>query len=81
MFIQTKGIKAIIVLLTVILFVILILVVAFHVIIFLLPLIIIIILISYFFRMLNKIKKGKPKDYIDVKYKVKKQKSQSNAKK
>ncbi len=46
----------------------------------LLPIVIILLIIGYLYRMLNKVKKGEPKDnnhinkkdYIDVKHKVKK---------
>jgi 4-amino-4-deoxy-L-arabinose transferase-like glycosyltransferase len=65
------GIKAVIVGLGILALVIIVLVATFHVIIFLLPLILVLILLSYFFKMLNKIKKGKKKDYVDVKFKVK----------
>ena len=72
MFIQVKGIKAWIAILIAVIIAIVILVVIFNLIILLLPVIIIILILSYFFRILNKVKKEQPKNYIDVKYKVKK---------
>ena len=72
MFVQIKGIKAWIAILIAVIIAIVILVFVFNLIILLLPVIIILIVLSYFFRMLNKVKKGKTKEYIDVKAKVKK---------
>ena len=64
-----RGIKAWIIGLLILAGIIFILVLLFQLLIFLLPLIIIIIIVSYLFRMLNKVKKEKPKDYIDIKFK------------
>ena len=72
MFIQARGIKAWIAVLIAVIIFIVVLVFIFNLIILLLPVIIILLILSYFFRILNKVKKGKPKNYIDVKYKVKK---------
>ncbi|MBU1622893.1 MAG: hypothetical protein KJ597_04950 [Nanoarchaeota archaeon] len=72
MIIQTRGIKAWISILIFIAIVIILLVFIFNLIVLLLPVIIIILVLSYFFGMLNKVKKEKPKNnVIDVKYKVK----------
>ena len=49
-----------------------ILILLFNLLLFLLPLIALLIIVSYLFRMLNKLKKEEPNNYIDVKYKVKK---------
>ena len=67
-----RGIKAWIIGLLILAGIIFILVLLFQLLIFLLPLIIIIIIVSYLFRILNKVKKEKPKDYVNIKYKVKK---------
>tara|TARA_Y100000310_G_scaffold338405_1_gene427967 strand:- start:1073 stop:1291 length:219 start_codon:yes stop_codon:yes gene_type:complete len=71
MFIQARGIKAWIAILIAMIIAIVILVFIFNLIILLLPVIIILLILSYFFRMLNKVKKAPKKDYIDVKAKVK----------
>ena len=80
MFIQARGIKAWIAILIAIIIAIVILVFIFNLIILLLPVILILLVLSYFFRILNKVKKGgtkrsrkseKPKMFIDVKHKVK----------
>jgi len=67
-----RGLKAWIIALFAILVVAVILVLVFHLLLFLLPIAIIILVLSYLFKMLNKVKKEKPKDVINVKYKVKK---------
>jgi hypothetical protein len=67
-----RGVKGWIVGLAVLAAVILILFLVLQLFILILPLIIIIAIVSYLFRMLNKVKKEQPKDYINVKYKVKK---------
>lgn len=73
MLFAARGIKGLIILLIAILIIIVLLAVIFvsiiHLLIFLLPLIIIAFLLGYFFRMLNRLKKGK--DSIKVKYKIK----------
>jgi len=51
-------------------FIIAVVVVVFNILLFLLPLIVILIIVGYLFRMLNKLKKGKNKDFINIKYKV-----------
>ena len=67
-----RGLKAWLIALVVIIVVIIVLIIIFNILILLLPIILILLVISYLFKVLNKFKKGKPKDYIDVKYKVKK---------
>ena len=71
MIIRAGGIKAWLVILSILLVIILFLIFLFNLILFLLPLIIILILVSYLFRMLNKLKKGKEKDFIDIDFKIK----------
>lgn len=71
MILRTTGLKAWIVILITLAFLIAVLIVMFHVLLFLLPIIIILVILGYLFRMLNKVKKGEKKDYVDVKYKVK----------
>ena len=44
----------------------------FQIVLFLIPVALVLLILSYFFRMLNKVKKGKPKDYIDIEFKEKK---------
>jgi len=65
-----RGVKAWIIGLLILAGVIFVLVLLFQLLIFLLPLILIIIVVSYLFRMLNKVKKEQPKDYINIKYKT-----------
>ena len=72
MILRANGIKAWIFLLIVLVGVILLLLLIFNIFLFLLPLIIIIVIVSYLLRMLNKVKKDKPKDYIDIDFKIKK---------
>jgi hypothetical protein len=67
-----KGIKGWIVTLVALAVIITAIVLIFQLLLFLIPLILIIVIVSYLFRMLNKLKKGEPNNYIDVKYKVKK---------
>ena len=67
-----RGLKAWIIGLVILALIIVVLVLVFQLLIFLLPIILIIILLSYFFRILNKLKKEKPKNTIDVKYRIRK---------
>lgn len=67
-----RGLKAWVVTLIVIILIILFLIVVFNLFIFLLPFILILFLLGYFFRLLNKLKKNKKKNYINAKFKVKK---------
>ncbi|MBU1632575.1 MAG: hypothetical protein ABH824_06055 [Nanoarchaeota archaeon] len=67
-----RGIKAWMIALVIFLAIIIFLIIIFQIFIILLPIIIILIILSYFFKMLNKIKKEKHKDFIDVKFKIKK---------
>ena len=67
-----RGVKASIVTLIVLAVIVTAIVLVFQLLLFLLPLILIIIIVSYLFRMLNKVKKEEPQDYINIKYKVKK---------
>ena len=67
-----RGVKGWIVTLIALAVIIIAIVLVFQLFLFLLPLILIVIIISYLFRMLNKVKKEEPNNYIDVKYKVKK---------
>ncbi len=66
-----RGLKAWIIVLFILLGIIFILILLFHLLVFLLPVIIVLAIIGYFFRMLNKVKKDKKKDFVDVKFKVK----------
>jgi len=70
MIIRARGIKAWLWILGVLLLAIVVLVILFNLFVLLLPIIIIIALLSYFFRMLNKVKKEPSKDYVDVKFKI-----------
>ena len=70
--IKVRGLKVWLIILGVLAVVILFLFLLFNLLLFLLPLIILIIIVSYLFKMLNKVKKAPPKDYIDVKAKIKK---------
>ncbi len=72
MIIRTRGIKSLIGSLIALALIIIFLVLVFNVLLFLIPLIIILGIIGYFLKVLKKLKKGKPKDYIDIKYKIKK---------
>ncbi len=72
MILRVRGIKAWIYILIALIIIIVVAIAAFHIILFLLPLIILIFLVSYFFKMLNKVKKGDSKGYIDINFKVKK---------
>ena len=72
MILHLRGIKAWIAVLGVLIVAIVVLVILFNLLILLLPIIILILILSYFFRMLNKVKKEEPQDYINIKYKVKK---------
>ena len=67
-----RGVKAWIIGLLILAGIIAIIVLILQLFIFLLPLIIIIAIVSYLFRMLNKVKKEEPQDYINIKYKIKK---------
>ena len=69
---KVNGVKASLVGIIFIVVLIVILIVAFNLLIFLIPLILILLLASYFFKILNKLKKEPTKDYIDIKHKVKK---------
>jgi hypothetical protein len=71
MIIKINGIKAWITILVFIVITIAVLALIFHIVLFLIPVIIVIFILSYLFRMLNKVKKGKPKDYIDIEFKEK----------
>ena len=66
-----RGVKGWIVTLIALAVIIIAIVLVFQLFLFLLPLILIVIIISYLFRMLNKVKKGQPKDYIDIEFKEK----------
>tara|TARA_Y100000294_G_C8236856_1_gene209094 strand:- start:226 stop:441 length:216 start_codon:yes stop_codon:yes gene_type:complete len=71
MIFQARGLKAWIAILIAVIIAIVILVLIFNLMILLLPIVIILLILSYFFRMLNKVKKAPKKDYIDIKHKVK----------
>jgi hypothetical protein len=70
MILHLRGIKAWIAVLGVLIVAIVVLVILFNLLILLLPIIILILILSYFFRMLNKVKKEPSKDYIDVRFKT-----------
>jgi len=72
MIFKARGIKAWLIILSVLLVIILFLIFLFNILLFLLPLILILLAVSYLFRILNKLKKGKNKDFIDIDFKVKK---------
>lgn len=69
--IEARGIKAVIISLGTIFIIIVLLLLVFNFLVLLLPLIIVIFLMSYSFKVLNKLKKEKPEDYLDVHFKVK----------
>ncbi|MDP3734600.1 MAG: hypothetical protein Q8R37_05210 [Nanoarchaeota archaeon] len=69
--IKAHGIKGIMLALATLFVIIVILILAFQFIILILPLIVIFIILSYLFKIFNKLKTEKPKDYIDVRFKVK----------
>lgn len=66
-----SGIKIWLITLGVILLVIIFLVLVFQILFLLLPFILILILFSYFFKILNKVKKEKKEDYLEAEFKVK----------
>jgi hypothetical protein len=72
MIIKIRGIKAWITILLFVIIAVAVLALVFQILIFLIPLIIVLVILSYFFRMLNKVKKDQPKDYIEVEFKDKK---------
>ena len=72
MFILARGIKAWIIALLILAGMIVVFLLIFQLFILLLPIVILLLLLGYFFRMLNKLKKVRKKDFIDVKHKVKK---------
>ena len=72
MMIRLRGIKAWIMILVFLVITITVLALIFHIILFLIPVILVLLVLSYFFRMLNKVKKDQPKDYIDIEFKEKK---------
>ena len=72
MIIKARGIKAWLIILSVLLIIILFLIFLFNLLLFLLPLILIILAVSYLFRILNKLKKEKDNDIIDIDFKIKK---------
>ena len=72
MILQIRRVKAWIMILVFLIITVAVLALAFNILLFLIPIVIVIIIASYLFRMLNKVKKEKPKDYIDIKFKEKK---------
>ena len=72
MIVKINGIKAWMFALIAVAIVLGILLLIFNLILFLLPIIIILFLVSYFFRILNKLKKGKKSDHIDINFRIKK---------
>jgi len=72
MFVVARGIKAWIVGLVGLAIVILFLIGLFYLGLLLLPVFIALFVLSYFFKVLNKFKKEKPQEYIDIKYRTKK---------
>lgn len=77
MIVTARGLKAWLWILGIILVVIVGLIIVFHILMILLPIVIVLLIIGYLFKMLNKVKKGEPKDnkkkeYIDVEHKLKK---------
>ncbi len=66
-----RGIKSLIISLVVIALIILFLFFLFNLILFLIPLVLVLIILGYFFKVINKFKKEKPKDFVDIKYKIK----------
>tara|TARA_Y100000310_G_scaffold345531_1_gene466118 strand:- start:40047 stop:40265 length:219 start_codon:yes stop_codon:yes gene_type:complete len=67
-----RGWKAIILILGILFLAMLFLIFLFKLLWFLLPLLIVLFLISYLFKMLNKLKKDKPTDIIDIPFRIKK---------
>jgi hypothetical protein len=72
MIFRIRGIKAWISILVFLVIAITIVALIFQLVLFLIPVAIVLLILSYFFRMLNKVKKGQPKDYIDIEFKEKK---------
>ena len=72
MVIQLRGIKAWLVTLVALIVITVALFLVFQILIFLLPLAILIVVVFYFFRILNKVKKDQTKEYVDIKFKIKK---------
>jgi hypothetical protein len=72
MIFRIRGIRAWIMILVFLVITIVILALIFQIVLFLIPVALVLLILSYFFRMLNKVKKGKPKDYIDIEFKEKK---------
>ena len=72
MIFRIRGIKAWISILVFLVIAITIVALIFQIVLFLIPVAIVLLILSYFFRMLNKVKKGQPKDYIDIEFKEKK---------
>jgi hypothetical protein len=71
MIFRIRGIKAWISILVFLVIAITIVALIFQIVLFLIPVAIVLLILSYFFRMLNKVKKGQPKDYIDIEFKEK----------
>jgi len=72
MIFKAKGIKALFFIILIFIVAIAVLVFIFQLFLFLLPIILLFLVLGYLFRKLNKVKKETNKDYIDVKFKVKK---------
>ena len=72
MIFRIRGIRAWIAILVFLVITIVVLALIFQIVLFLIPVILVLLILSYFFRMLNKVKKDKPKDYIDIEFKEKK---------
>ena len=72
MIVKASGMRALLFLLVFLAIVVALGILIFRVVLFLLPLILIIIAVSYLFKILNKLKKDKKKDYVDIGFRVKK---------
>ena len=70
MIFRIRGIKAWISILVFLVIAITIVALIFQLVLFLIPVAIVLLILSYFFRMLNKVKKEPSKDYIDVRFKT-----------
>ncbi|MDP3640187.1 MAG: hypothetical protein Q8R53_03220 [Nanoarchaeota archaeon] len=72
MIVRAEGLKAWLLVLVVSLGVLVLLIIVFQILMFLLPIILVLLLMGYLFRKMNAAKKtGKKKDFVDVKFKMK----------
>ncbi|MBT4935497.1 hypothetical protein HOL21_03165 [Candidatus Woesearchaeota archaeon] len=72
MVLRVRSIKAMLLVAVALTILIVFFIIIFSIIWFIIPFVIILIIVSYLFRILNKLKKEKSNDILDVKYKVRK---------